>query len=156
MHKYRLMILGVGNILLKDEGIGVHAIRVLESKELPDGVLLLDGGTAGIDLLSYLDYAPKIIVIDAIKANSEPGAIYRMSPEVLSEYKEQALSLHQVGFLEVLDMAEKMGICPQAIIYGVQPKEMSLGLELTEPLQAVLPRLVEMVMDEVENWLALD
>ena len=154
MYEYRLMVLGVGNILLKDEGVGVHAVQALESHEWPEGVVLVDGGTAGIDLLPYLDYAPKIVVIDAIKTDSEPGAIFRVTPEILSEYKEQTLSLHQVGFLEILDLAEMVGNCPQAVIYGVQPKEIDWGLELTEPVQAVMPRLLEMVIDEVEKWLA--
>lgn len=150
----RITILGVGNLLLQDEGVGVHAIQALQKCSLPEGVELIDGGTAGVDLLPYVSEAKQIIVIDAVKGGTEPGAIYRLTPEVLGQFKEQALSLHQVGFLEVLQMAERLGKRPErTIIFGVEPQVIDWGIELTPPVQAVLPRLVELVLEEVERWL---
>ncbi len=153
MTKPQLMILGVGNLLLKDEGVGVQVIKALKDQPLPEGAELLDGGTLGVDLLAYISEAKQIIVIDAVKGGGEPGAIYRLTPEVLGQFREQALSLHQVGFLEVLDLAGQMGNRPEAIIYGVEPQVIDWGLELTEPVQAAVPRVVELVLAEAEKML---
>ncbi|MGI6650101.1 MAG: HyaD/HybD family hydrogenase maturation endopeptidase [Bacillota bacterium] len=151
MFKSRVLILGVGNILLQDDGVGVHAIRALQERTFPEGVDLLDGGTAGVDLLPYIGEAQHLVVIDAVKGGGQPGAIYRLTPAVMGQFKEQSLSLHQVGFLEVLDLAEKLGHRPQTIIFGVEPQTIDWGLELTEPVQAVFPRLLELVVEEVEH-----
>lgn len=155
MTKPRLMILGVGNLLLRDEGVGVQVIKALEDRPLPAGIELLDGGTLGIDLLAYISEAERIIVVDAVKGGGEPGAIYRLTPEILGQFKEQALSLHQVGFLEVLDLSEQLGNRPEAIIYGIEPQVIDWGLELTEPVQAAVPRVVELVLVEAEKMLKL-
>jgi hydrogenase maturation protease len=149
------MILGVGNLLLRDEGVGVQVIKALEDRPLPAGIELLDGGTLGIDLLAYISEAERIIVVDAVKGGGEPGAIYRLTPEILVQFKEQALSLHQVGFLEVLDLSEQLGNRPEAIIYGIEPQVIDWGLELTEPVQAAVPRVVELVLVEAEKMLKL-
>jgi hydrogenase maturation protease len=149
------MILGVGNLLLRDEGVGVQVIKALEDRPLPAGIELLDGGTLGIDLLAYISEAERIIVVDAVKGGGEPGAIYRLTPEILGQFKEQALSLHQVGFLEVLDLSEQLGNRPEAIIYGIEPQVIDWGLELTEPVQAAVPRVVELVLVEAEKMLKL-
>jgi hydrogenase maturation protease len=149
------MILGVGNLLLRDEGVGVQVIKALEDRPLPAGIELLDGGPLGIDLLAYISEAERIIVVDAVKGGGEPGAIYRLTPEILGQFKEQALSLHQVGFLEVLDLSEQLGNRPEAIIYGIEPQVIDWGLELTEPVQAAVPRVVELVLVEAEKMLKL-
>ena len=153
--KPRLMILGVGNLLLQDEGVGVQVIKALEDQTLPEGAELLDGGTLGVDLLAYICEAKRIIVIDAVKGGGEPGAIYRLTPEILGQFKEQALSLHQVGFLEILDLAKQLGNRPEAVIFGVEPKVIDWGLELTEPVQAAVPRVVELVLAEAEKQFQL-
>lgn len=153
MTKPRLMILGVGNLLLQDEGVGVQVIKALEGQPLPEGVELLDGGTIGVDLLAYISEVKQIIVIDAVKGGGEPGAIYRLTPQILGQFKEKALSLHQVGFLEVLDLSGQLGNRPEAIIYGVEPQVIDWGMELTEPVQAAVPRVVELVLEEVERML---
>lgn len=155
MTKPRLMILGVGNLLLKDEGVGVQVIKALEDQPLPEEAELLDGGTLGVDLLAYISEVKRIIVIDAVKGGGEPGAIYRLTPEILGQFREQALSLHQVGFLEVLDLAGQLGNRPEAIIYGIEPQVIDWGLELTEPVQAAVPRVVELVLAEAEKLLQL-
>ena len=155
MTKSRLMILGVGNLLLQDEGVGVQVIKALEDQTLPEGAELLDGGTLGVDLLAYICEAKRIIVIDAVKGGGEPGAIYRLTPEILGQFKEQALSLHQVGFLEILDLAKQLGNRPEAVIFGVEPKVIDWGLELTEPVQAAVPRVVELVLAEAEKQFQL-
>jgi hydrogenase maturation protease len=151
MARNRVLILGIGNLILKDEGIGVHVVRALEEHQLPPEVELIDGGTATMDLLSTFYESECIIVIDALKANGEPGTIYRCLPEDLVETSGRPLSLHQVGLLDVLGMARQLGGNAAVVIIGVEPKEISWGLELTEELQAIVPKVVEVVKQELKG-----
>jgi len=151
MAKKRTLILGIGNLILKDEGIGVHVVRALEEKKLPPEVDLIDGGTATMDLLSIIYESRRIIVIDALKAGGEPGTIYRCLPEDLMETSDRPLSLHQLGLLDVLGMSRQLGGDAAVVIIGVEPKEISWGLELTEELQAVVPKVVKAVKKELRG-----
>ncbi|MFW6114918.1 MAG: hydrogenase maturation protease [Thermodesulfobacteriota bacterium] len=147
----RVLILGIGNLILKDEGIGVHVLRALEEQSLPSQVELIEGGTATLDLLSPFCDSERIIVVDAMKATGKPGTIYRCLPEDLMEISDRPLSLHQVGLLDVLSMARQLGGNPAVVIIGVEPKEISWGLELTEEIQAVVPKVVEAVKLELKG-----
>jgi len=149
-HK-KVLILGIGNLILKDEGIGVHVVRALEEIELHPEVELIDGGTATMDLLSLIHKAERIIIVDALKAGGVPGTLYRCLPEELEDTSERPLSLHQVGLLDVLGMARQLGGSPAVVIIGVEPKEISWGLELTEELQAAVPKVVEAVCGELRG-----
>ena len=149
MKNKKILILGVGNLILKDEGVGVHAVRELEGRNLPAHVEVIDGGTYLMDLLSVIQEAERIIVIDALKGGGEPGTIYRVTPDDLMAETERALSLHQVGLLEVLGMVRQLGGDPHAVIIGVEPKEIAWGMELTPEVAAKLPKVIEMVMEEL-------
>ncbi len=151
MARKRTLILGIGNLILKDEGIGVHVVRALQEKKLPPEVDLVDGGTATMDLLSVIYESERIIVIDALKAGGEPGTIYRCVPEDLMETPERPLSLHQLGLLDVLGMSRQLGGNAAVVIIGVEPKEMSWGFELTQELQAALPKAVKAVEKELRT-----
>jgi hydrogenase maturation protease len=151
MAKNKVLILGVGNLLLKDEGIGVHVVRALEEKEFPPEVDIVDGGTATMDLLSVIYESEHIIVIDALKAGGEPGTIYRCLPEDLIDTSDRPLSLHQLGLLDVLGMARQLGGKAAVVIIGAEPKEISLGLELTEELQATVPKVIKAVKKELRG-----
>ena len=149
MKNKKILILGVGNLILKDEGVGVHAVRELEGRDLPAHVEVIDGGTYLMDLLSVIQEAERIIVIDALKGGGEPGTIYRVTPDDLMAETERALSLHQVGLLEILGMVRQLGGDPHAVIIGVEPKEIAWGMELTPEVAAKLPKVIEMVMEEL-------
>jgi len=151
MANKRTLILGIGNLILKDEGIGVHVVRTLEEKKLPPEVDLVDGGTATMDLLSIIYESERIIVIDALKAGSKPGTIYRCLPEDLMETSDRPLSLHQLGLLDVLGMSRQLGGNAAVVIIGVEPKEISWGLELTEELKAAVPKVVKAVEKELRG-----
>jgi hydrogenase maturation protease len=151
MARKRTLILGIGNLILKDEGIGVHVVRALEGKNLPPEVDLIDGGTATVDLLSIIYESERIIVIDALKAGGEPGTIYRFLPEDLMGTSDRPLSLHQLGLLDVLGMSRQLGGNAAVVIIGVEPKEISWGLELTEELQAAVPKVVKAVKKELRG-----
>ena len=149
MAKNRILILGIGNLILKDEGIGVHVVRALEEKGLPPEVDVIDGGTATMDLLSVICESERIIVIDALKAGGEPGTIYRCLPEDIMDAVDRPLSLHQVGLLDVLGMARQLGGRAYVVIIGVEPKEISWGMELTAELEATVPKVIKAVFKEL-------
>jgi len=144
------LILGLGNILLKDEGIGVHVIRELKKHNLP-GVEIIDGGTAGMDLLSFVKNVQKLIIIDAIRLNKRPGLIYCLHPYEM-EFTRPNISLHQVGVLEILSVAKKLHCLPEdTIIIGVEPKEITWGLDLTSEVKETIPCIVDLVLEKVNT-----
>jgi hydrogenase maturation protease len=151
MPEKKIVILGIGNVILRDEGVGVHAVRELEGRDLPPRVQVIDGGTALMDLLTVIQEAERIIVIDALKGGGEAGTIYRVTPDDLMAETERALSLHQVGLLEVLGMVKQLGGDPQVVIIGVEPKEISWGMELTPEVEARLPRVIDAVFEELRG-----
>ena len=149
----KVVIVGVGNLLLKDEGVGVHVAHKLQKMALAPGVEVFDGGVAGIGLLDFFQEAGKVLLIDAADMNLEPGAVVRFTPEdIRFQSGELRLSAHDVGVMEVLELAKALGQCPsEVVIIGIQPKEISWGTDLTPEVEASIPRVVEMVLREIDQ-----
>jgi len=147
-----ITIMGVGNVLLSDEGLGVRFLKELEQENLPDNVEILEGGTAGLELIHLIQETDFLIIIDAVNAKSEPGAIFRFRPDDMKVYPEMfEVSFHQVGILEVLTMAKILGSAPQTLIYGVQPKSLEWGLEVTDEIKKTFPGLKNLILKEIEH-----
>ena len=149
----KVVILGVGNILLRDEGVGIHVIHALRDSLLPPGakVEIIDGGTSP-NVLYLLDGADRLIVIDAVVGGSEPGTIYRFQANDIAVEDKRILSIHQMGLLESLEMMEHMESKPKdTVIIGVEPKEMGWGLELSSKLKQKIPQIVEVVLEEIRE-----
>jgi len=144
----KILIAGIGNLLCRDEGIGVHVIQEMKNMKLPGHIDLLDMGTSTIDLISYLEGVSKLIVIDAMKAGGTPGTIYKCRPEDLLPEEEGPVSLHEIGLLESLNMAQKMGMKINTVIIGVEPKLLDWGMELTEEVKIKIPNIIEAVLKE--------
>lgn len=138
----------MGNLLYKDEGIGVHVIQEMQKMNLPDHIELLDIGTFTMDLLSYLEGVKKLIVIDAMKAGGDPGTVYKCKPEDLMPKDQKPISLHEIGLLESLNMAKKMGLEMETVIIGVEPKIFEWGMELSEEVKASIPKIIEAALKE--------
>ena len=147
----KTIILGIGNLILRDEGIGIHAIRRLEALELPSGVEVVDGGTDSVDLLPYFQDYERIIVVDALRAGGEPGSIYRVTPDEIMEDEKRSLSLHEIGLLDVLLMAKHLGGHGEVVIIGVEPKEISCSMDLTLEVEARLPHVMDAVLAEINR-----
>jgi len=148
METPRTLIIGVGNTILQDEGVGMHAVRALEREKLPPGVLVIEAETSILDFLPQIQAAEKIIIIDALRTGALPGTIYRLTPEGLPV--DAALSLHAMGPLQVIQLARQEGdFRAEVIIIGVEPKEMGLGMELTPEVKAQLPKITEVVLREI-------
>jgi hydrogenase maturation protease len=146
--KDKILVVGIGNLLCRDEGIGIHVIQQMENMKLPGHIELLDIGTSTMDLISYLNEVKKLIVIDAMRAGGKPGTIYKCKPEDLIPKGEESVSLHDIGVIETLSMAKKMGMAIETVIIGVEPQIMDWGMELTEAVKNKIPLIIEAVLRE--------
>ena len=148
--KHPILVLGIGNILLRDVGVGVHVIKQLQERSLPDSVEVIDGGTAGADLLDIVADREKVIVIDAVHTNCKPGTILRFTPDELVPDEQAHISLHQFGIIETLQMAKQLGCAPKNVVFlGITPADISAGLELCEQLAKSIPDVIELIMNEL-------
>ncbi len=138
----------MGNLIYRDEGVGVHVIEEMKKMELPPRVELLDIGTSTMDLISYLDGVKKLIVIDAMKAGGTPGTLYRCDPEDLLPKEEGPVSIHEIGLLETLTMAKKKGLEIDTVVIGVEPKVFDWGMELSEEVKDRIPDIIDAVLKE--------
>lgn len=136
---------------MQDEGIGVHLIRYLQDKKLPDDVELIDGATGGFDLLTFIQDADRVVIVDAIKAHGAPGDIYKFGPEDYETDVFPKTSLHDVSLKDIFQIVKLTGPLPSITIFGVEPKTLDWGMELTEAVEAVLPRLGELVLKEISH-----
>lgn len=145
-----LLVLGLGNILLRDEGVGVFAVRSLRQRMLPAQVEALDGGTFGLDLLDAIADRDKVVVIDAIDADLPSGTIVRLREEQVLPTHLHRSSLHDSGLAEVLRVARLLGCAPrEVIVIGVVPELVAEGLGLSPRIDALLPDIVEIVLKEI-------
>lgn len=144
----KLFILGVGNLLLKDEGVGVHVARALQEMSLPEGVEVVDGGTSP-DPLYLVEGVDKLVVVDAMRAGGEAGSIYRLAPEDITARPGVLISTHQMGLLESLRAMSLKGGPREVVIIGVEPKEMGWGLKLSPELEGRFPKILEAVLKEM-------
>ena len=145
----RIVVIGAGNLLLKDEGIGIHAVKALQEMSLPDDVVTIDGGTSP-DLIACTRAGAKLIIIDAAKAGGEPGTIYRFLPGDLASSGAMFTSAHELGVEENLKLMSLMKTePPETVIIGVEPKEIDWGLELSPELQRRLPDVIGVVIAEI-------
>jgi len=145
------LIIGCGNLLLRDEGFGVHLIEYLKEKRLPEGVQLLDGGTAGFDLIDFIQQADKVFIVDAVKAGGKPGEIYCFCPGDFETENSPKTSLHDRTLKDIFHIIQKLGPLPKIRIIGVEPKSIDCGTELSPELRRVLPKVGQLVLTEIEN-----
>jgi len=146
----RIVVIGVGNLLLKDEGVGIHALRALQETGLPPDVATIDGGTSP-DLIAYTRAGDKLIIIDAARAGGKPGTIYRFRPEDITAGKGTLTSAHEMGVAENLSLMTLTGNEPaETVIIGIEPGEIDWGTELSPGLQKRMPAIVKTVLKEID------
>lgn len=146
-----ILVLGVGNTLLRDEGIGVKIVQKLEAEYVfSPNVELMDGGTLGIRLLDPISRVDYLIVVDAVQNGQPPGTIYRLPTEELEKRVTFKNSLHQLDLVESLAYAEILGNRPYGVILGIEPEDISpWGTELTATVEARVPELSARVLEEI-------
>ncbi len=148
----RTLVAGVGNVLLGDEGIGVHAVRALMARGLPGGVDAVDAGTALDELLAELKGYGKLILVDAVRGGGRPGTLYRMEIRSRGDLAGVArpLSLHEFGVAEALDQARALGVLPaRVVLIGMEPECLAPGMELSKTCALALPGLIQLILAEV-------
>jgi len=148
-----ILVLGIGNLILQDEGVGIQAIQQLESQfEIPPEVVILDGGTSGMELLTPISEAEQLIIIDAVKTGKSAGTIVRLENEQIPTFFRTKVSPHQVGLADVLAAATLTDSMPHyLVLLGVEPFEIDLGMELSAPVAQQMPTLIQMIVDELNQ-----
>ncbi len=147
----KILVIGVGNTIMGDDGLGVRALKMLRERPLPDNVDLLEAETSLVDVMPDTDPYRKIIIIDAIKTG-KPGMTIIRDPFVPVAPKDHALSMHEVGIAEALKISMlASGRLPETVIVGLNPTHLDYSTELSESVLEALPTLVDAIIKEIEN-----
>jgi hydrogenase maturation protease len=148
-----ILVLGVGNVLMTDDSIGVRAVEELQRRyHFSEGVEFLDGGTSGMELLSYIGERDYLIIVDALKSGLEPGTVVRVEGEDVPARFMTRISPHQLGLSDVLAAATISGRIPKnMVLFGVEPKIVKLGLGLSQEVEASFEKLLLTVCEELER-----
>ena len=149
-----IVVLGVGNILLTDEGLGVHVVEDLKANyTFTPQISLIDGGTMGMELLTYMRGMKKILLIDAVNGGEVPGTIYEFPHRELEQYFTDHISVHEVGMQDILRIrAIQENPLEDAIVIGVEPESLDVGFEPSAPVQKALPEVKERVLRVLREW----
>jgi hydrogenase maturation protease len=147
------LVLGLGNLVQSDDGLGVHAIQSLQQdRRVPSDVVLMDGGTQGLSLLPHISAFERLLVIDAMDVGETPGTVVRIEGKALQNLPGKA-SVHQLGFADLLVALELLGESPEEIVlFGVQPLSTEWGTEVTPPVREGLDRLPDLVIQQLLEW----
>jgi hydrogenase maturation protease len=146
------VIIGFGNPIMSDDGAGVAAIDLFKTMPLPAGVDLAECGTSSLDAIPFLEGKKLAILIDTVRAGGEPGAVYRFTAADLRPTPQQTLSLHSIRLVDSMQLWElQLGQLPEIVIYGIEPQTVDIGLDLSPPVRAALPKLCEMVLAELRR-----
>lgn len=147
------LVLGLGNLVHADDGVGVHAVHCLQrDHRVPPGVVLLDGGTQGLALLSHLAGVDRLLVIDAVDVGEKPGTVTRLAGTALDRLPGKA-SVHQLGFADLMVAMKLLGDVPrETVVIGVQPRSTDWSAELTPEVNQSLPDAIDSVIDQLIIW----
>ena len=145
----KTLVLGVGNLLLKDEGVGIHVIHALENEDLPPDVSLMDGGTGGLHLLSWLQDYDRIIMIDATLDDNPPGTIRLIQPRYASDFPP-LMSAHEIGLRDMIEAMCLSGNLPEICLIVISAENINeIGTDLSPEVQAVLPEIIQLVKNQL-------
>jgi hydrogenase maturation protease len=147
----RAVVLGIGNTILTDEAAGVRAVEMLEKTcAVPDNVLVIDGGTSGMEMIEDLSNLDFLIVIDVVKTGAAPGTVVKIAGDEIPVFFRRKLSPHQIALPDVLASLELLDTMPKEIVVlGVEPISLELGMEMTSTVAEQIPVLVKMAAAEL-------
>jgi len=141
----KTLVLGVGNLLLKDEGVGIHVIQALEKEELPSGIHLMDGGTGGFHLISWLEEYDRIIMIDATLDSNPPGTVRLIKPRYSSDFPP-LMSAHEIGLKDMIEAMQLTGKMPETHLIVISVVDINeVGMELSAEVEAAIPEVISIV-----------
>jgi len=150
----RRIVLGIGNTLNTDEGLGVHALDALRARlGEQDQLEILDGGTLGLNLLSIVEEASHLVVLDAVNVGKSPGTVVELQKEDIPLFRGIKMSDHQITFQEVLGLAKIRDKFPENLhLIGAQPADLSIGVGLSPTIEAVMPEIIERTIFILQQW----
>lgn len=148
------LVLGVGNLVMSDDGIGVVVVQRLQREyRLPPQVSVMDGGTLGLDILPRLEGIERLIVVDALETGKVPGSCVRLVGDEIPLALETKLSPHQMGLKDLLTVSLLLGHAPrEMVLIGVQPECIEMGTELTSAVEAQVETMLQGILEELKRW----
>lgn len=154
LHPAEVTILGVGNVILRDEGFGVRTAEYLDAHyDFPENVQVVDGGTLGIELTQYVTGTKKLLVIDSINGGQKPGTRFHFRNDAIMEHFQDKLSAHEVGIQDVLALLTVTGRkIPEVVVLGAQPYDLEAGVELSPEMKKLLPLIAQEAVDVLKDW----
>jgi hydrogenase maturation protease len=146
------LIIGLGNPLRGDDGVGARVVQLLAAEELPDGVEVVDGGTQGLGLVNLMEGWPRVIVVDAANVGKAHGQFTRFTlDETHLLGSDGQVSVHAAGLRDALLLAQVLGVLPdEIVVYGIQPANLDWDTELSPPVEAAVPEIARCILDELE------
>ena len=150
----KVTLIGLGNILMRDEGVGVQALQALKDRyELSPELEIVDGGTSGLDLLPYIEGRDRLLFVDAVNFRREPGYIGILENQEIPALFAPKDSLHHLGLMDILAAAQLLDIAPREVcLIGIQPQTIELGLELSELMQERMEPLLAHIAARLQGW----
>jgi hydrogenase maturation protease len=143
-----ILVLGVGNLLLKDEGVGIHFVQRLQKKSLPPDVDVMDGGTRGLDLLMLMEGRKLVVVVDCARLGEAPGTVRVFGPKDIVPEKNRGFSVHGLNLASALEFGKRLGMLPEVFIVGVEPESIAIEIGLSAVVREALP-VIERTVDEI-------
>ncbi len=149
-----ITILGIGNIILSDEGFGVKVVEYLQKNfSFPENVSLIDGGTLGIELTEFVTGTKKLLIIDSIDGEKDSGTIFKFVGDEIKNHFNEKISAHEIGIQDVLTSLELTNKkIPDVIVIGAQPFNLDAGTDLTPQMKKLLPIVADMALEILSDW----
>jgi hydrogenase maturation protease len=154
MQEPTITVLGLGNILMSDEGVGVHVVNEFQKRyQTPDHVEIVDGGAAGLDLIPFIEGRERVLMVDAVNFDREPGFIDTLENDEIPIRLTQKASMHHLGLMDVLCIVRMSGNMPRELcIIGIQPKSLELGIDMTPEIWDKQEALIERLVRKLCEW----
>ncbi len=150
------LLLGLGNVLMKDERLGVHAVKTIKERyDCPPELEIVDGGTLGLDLLPLFEQFERVVIVDAVNFGREPGYIGVLEDDQIPAVIFSKLSVHQIGLADLISVAKLKGVMPSKIcVVGMQPSsiDFTLGLEMSDVVNANIDKVIDVTIDKLKEW----
>jgi hydrogenase maturation protease len=149
-----ILVLGIGNTIMSDDGLGGRAVDTLRARfTFSEDVRVEDGGTLGLDLLPMFEGIDRLLIIDALEMDAEPGSVFRLEGEEVPRALATKVSVHQMGIQDLLAVAELQGHLPgELVVWGAQPQTVEMGIELSPQVAPALERVIEGVLEDLSRW----
>jgi len=145
-----LLVLGLGNVLCGDDGLGVAAVKEIHRRyNVPESAQVLDGGTLGLSLLAYFDGNQDVILVDAITTDQDAGTLVRLVGDDVAPAVRNSLSVHQIGVADLIDALRLIDVYPRnLILLGLVPETLDLWIEMSKPVEIMMPFLLDRIVEE--------